>query len=243
MDNVQEFTEEYGDYLEDIRQRVYQTALVFVGAFLLGLFSTHYLLPFMVSLLSIDDVLIVASSPFQLLQLAMSAGFLSGILITIPFAFLQAFLFLRGSLLPEERRLIFLLIPLSALLFIIGFLYGFGVMFYAIGLVAQINIAFNITNLWSVTELISELLITSALLGLVFEFPIVLSALIRLRVCSVDFLRRNRRVAFALILVFVALLPPTDGISFLVMSIPLVAIYELTIFGNSFRRGEEQLKV
>ncbi len=242
MGNFASFAETYGPYLEEIRKRLYRLAIVFTGAFILGLFSTNIFLPFFVHFLSIENVTIVATSPFQLLELAMSAGFFSAIVITIPFAFQQAYAFLRDGLLPRERRMIFLLIPLSLFLFFLGFSYGFAVMYYAIGFIANVNAGFGITNLWSVTQFLSQILITSALLGCIFEFPVVLSALIRLRVCSVGFLRRNRRIAYAGIFIFVALLPPTDGLSFLVMSLPLILMYELTILANSFRGRKELLE-
>lgn len=241
MGELETFTETYSEYLEDIRKRFYRVAIVFVGAFLIGVFSTHLVLPFFVEFVSIPGVTIIATSPFQLLELTMNVGFFTALALTIPFAFIELFGFLGSGLLPGERRLILLLIPLSVLLFCIGFSYGFSVMYFAIELIARTNMGFGITNLWDISQFISQILITSALLGVIFEFPIILSALIRFGVLSVGFLRRNRRTAIATILVFVALLPPTDGLSFIVMAIPLVAIYELTILGNSFPRREKLL--
>ena len=242
-EELETFTEKYGEYLEDIRRRFYRIAIVFVGAFLIGIFSTHLVLPFFVDFLSIQNVTIITTSPFQLLELTMNAGFFTAIILTIPFAFWQVFSFLGGGLLPHERRLILFLIPLSILLFCGGFTYGFSVMYFAIELIAQTNTGFGITNLWDITQFISQILITSALLGIIFEFPIILSALIRFGALSVDFLRRNRRIAIATILIFVALLPPTDGLSFIVMSVPLVVIYEMTILGNSFQKRKELLEI
>lgn len=242
MGELEAFTEKYGVYLEDIRKRFYRTALVFVAAFMLGMFGTHVVLPLFVQFLSIQDVTIIATSPFQLLELTMNTGFFTALIITIPFAFWQMFGFLGNGLLPHERNTILLLIPLSALLFCIGFAYGFSVMYFAIELIAGTNASFGITNLWDISQFISQMLITSALLGILFEFPIILSALIRFGALSVDFLRKNRRSAIAAILIFVALLPPTDGLSFIVMSVPLVVIYEVTILANSFTRRKERLE-
>jgi sec-independent protein translocase protein TatC len=115
-------------------------------------------------------------------------------------------------------------------------------MYYAVQLIAQVNIGLGITNLWNVSQFISQLLLTSALLGFLFEFPIVLTLLLRLGMFNVAYLRRNRRFAIAIIVIFVALLPPTDGLSFIVMSLPLVCMYELTIILNSFHKRKELLE-
>ncbi len=241
MEDIEPLTERYGSYLEEVRRRLYRVAIVFAGSFVLGLFSMSALLPFFVTLFTIPGVTVVATSPFQLLELAMSAGFFSAIVITIPFALQQAYAFLRDALLPAERRAMRWLVPLSLLLFAAGFSYGFAVMYFAIAMIAQVNIGFGIANLWNVSQFISQVLITSALLGAIFQFPLVLSALVRLGLVPAASLRRNRRVALAGIFIFVALLPPTDGLSFIVMSLPLVALYEVTIIANSLRRRKELL--
>jgi sec-independent protein translocase protein TatC len=235
------FTERYGGYLEEIRARVYRLAIVFVVTFVAGLASTSILLPYFVRLFTIPGATIIATSPFQLLELAMNTGFFCAIALTLPYAFHQVYTFLHDALLPHERRLIVWFVPLSIMLFLIGFSYGFAVMYYAVTVIAQVNVGFGITNLWNITQFISQILITSALLGVLFEFPLVISGLIRLGVITPRFLRRNRRIAYAAIFVFIALLPPTDGISFLVMSVPLLALYELTIAGNSFQKRKELL--
>lgn len=233
MGDTDAFFDQYGAYLEEARRRLYRIAIVFAAAFVLGLFSTAALLPLFVRLFAVPSVTIVATSPFQLLELAMSAGFFSAIVITLPFAFQQAYAFARKALLPRERSAILWLIPLSIFLFAAGFSYGFAVMYYAIFAIAQVNTGFGITNLWNVSQFISQILITAALLGVIFQFPLILSGLIHIRAVSAGMLRRNRRVAWAAICIFTALLPPTDGLSFIVMSLPLVALYELTILANS----------
>lgn len=241
-EDLEAFTEKYALYLEDIRMRFYRVAIIFVAAFLVGMFCTQLILPFFVHFLSIQHVTIVATSPFQLLELTMNVGFFTALIFTIPFAFHQVFTFLGGGLFPHEKRMIVVLIPLSLFLFCLGFVYGVGVMYVAIEYIATANASFGITNLWDISQFISQILITSALLGIIFEFPLVLIALMRFNLLSIDFLRRNRRGAIATILIFVALLPPTDGLSFIVMSVPLVVMYEATILVSTITRRKELLQ-
>ncbi|KND47042.1 MAG: sec-independent protein translocase protein TatC [Parcubacteria bacterium C7867-004] len=242
MEEIEVYIAKYGHYLEEIRKRIYRIVIVYIVAFLAGLFSTNLFVRFFITYLNVDNVTIVATSPFQLLDLAMSIGFFLATIVTIPFAIQQIYSFLSGGLLPHERRIFFTLIPLSVLLFLVGFTYGFGVMYYAVEVIAQVNVSFGITNLWNVSHFISQMLITAALLGMIFEFPIMLTLLIRIGLFPVSFLRRKRRIAMAAIFVFVALLPPTDGLSFMIMSLPLVGIYELTIVLNSFYKRKEPLE-
>jgi len=59
--------------------------------------------------------------------------------------------------------------------------------------------------------------------------------LIKMGVFDIDFLKKKRRIAIFVIFLFTTLLPPTDGLSLLAMALPLVVLYEATIFVNSFK--------
>lgn len=237
MDRLTAYVETYGDYLEDVRRRLYVVVIIFVCIFVAGFFATPYLVKLMTSFLKISSVSIVATAPFQLIDLAMDVGFFLAVVFTSPVLLFHVYQFLRPGLLYAERRVFFFLIPVGVVLFILGFTYGFAIMYCALGAVALVNQSVGIVNLWDISLFMSQMLLTSTLLGLLFEFPIIISFLIRLGVVQVDFLRAKRRHAIVIIFLFVGLLPPTDGLSLILMSAPLVAIYELTIMLNAQRVG------
>ena len=66
--------------------------------------------------------------------------------------------------------------------------------------------------------------------GLAFLLPIVILGLVRLRVLSSDVLRRNRSIAFVLLLIAAALLPTVDPVSLAFEVVPLVLLFELSIW-------------
>ena len=67
--------------------------------------------------------------------------------------------------------------------------------------------------------------------GLVFELPLVLTFLARLGVVSVDFLKKNRKYALLLFFVGAAILTPPDVITQVMMALPLILLYEISIVG------------
>jgi sec-independent protein translocase protein TatC len=236
MDEFKKYTTEYLDYLEDIRQRVYRLIVVFLAFFAIGFFLTTPLLKIFINLLQIKDVKIITTSPFQTIDLAMSIGISFAIIAILPMVIFQAYSFLKSGLLKRERRFFFMLLPISLLLFVIGFSYGFATLYYALQVIAGINLTLGVVNLWDISKFISQIVLTSALLGTIFQFPIILTFLMNIGVMSIKILESKRRHAIAAIFIFVSLLPPTDGLSLIVMSLPLIAIYELTIFFNSYRK-------
>ncbi len=243
MEEFQSYVATYGEYLDDIRKRVYRSVILFAVAFAGGFFLTGPLVRAFLSVLHLKDATIVATSPFQLVDLAMSVGIFCAIVLTLPYIVHQIYGFLRPGLFPNERRIFISFIPVSIFLFILGFAYGFAVMYYALGLIAAVNVGLGVVNLWDIGQFVSQIMITSALLGILFELPLALTFLIRLGIVQVEFLRAKRSHAIVLILILVALLPPTDGLSFVVMSTPLIVIYELIIVFNSFGRKPRKIEI
>jgi len=67
--------------------------------------------------------------------------------------------------------------------------------------------------------------------GLVFELPIVLTFMAKLGIVSVDFLKKNRKYALLLFFAGAAILTPPDVITQIMMALPLMVLYEVSIIG------------
>lgn len=227
------YLNEYGVYLEDLKRRILLLVKIFAVIFASGFFLTGLIVKTAIQLLSFKDVSIVITSPFQMVDIAMSTGFFIASVITAPIAVYQIYTFLSPGLLPKEKRLFIMLIPVALILFFIGFAYGFMVLYFGISVIAEINVKLGVVNYWDIGKFISDIVLTSSLLGLIFQFPIIITFLVRLGLFNSRFLRKKRRIAYFLIMVFVSLLPPTDGLSLILMAAPMIIIYELTILANS----------
>jgi sec-independent protein translocase protein TatC len=73
---------------------------------------------------------------------------------------------------------------------------------------------------------------TASFLGLFFEFPIIITVLIKLDIITIQDLKDKRKLAYFFICALTALLPPTDGISLIAIALPLILLYEVTILFN-----------
>ena len=124
------------------------------------------------------------------------------------------------------------LLPLAIFLFLGGFFYGVGVMKYVIGLFYENSLKLDITNLLDVSVLLTQIIATSSLLGAAFEFPIVLTALMKMKVVSYDAVTSRRSIVYFALLLFATLLPPTDLLSLALLTVPLLLLFESTMFLN-----------
>ncbi len=219
-------------YVEDLYRRLYIAVILFAIAFVGGFFATSYIMRTILSIIVLDKVVIATTSPFQFAEIAVDTGFLVALMCTVPYIVFSLYTFIAPALTRREKFMLFQWIPIGVGLFVMGFLYGVFILYYAFGILAALNAELGIQNVWNVTKFLSQMFVTSALLGLVFQFPMVLSLGIRLGFFTKSHLKEKRQIAYVAIFVLVSLLPPTDGISLIAMALPLMLLYEVTILIN-----------
>lgn len=233
MERFNQIFSGYYDYFESIRKRIYVLAVFFFAFFIAGFFGAGYILRAAVGVFDLQNAVIVTTSPFQFLDLATKIGLYTGLIFCLPLLIYQMYDFLKDGLSGKEKRLFFFLLPVGLILFAVGFAYGYGILFFYLNSVSGINLAFGLKNMWDISTFLSQVILTSALLGLVFQFPIILTFLIRAGLFDTAYLRKKRRFAIAIIFIFVGFLPPPDIFSTILEALPLVLIYEMTIWANS----------
>ena len=184
----------------------------------------------LISAMGAGDTLIYTNLPEAFFTF-LKAAFLSGILLTSPIIIYQFWMFTAPGLYQKEKRLLLPIVFLSALFFIGGALFGYFVVF---------PWGFKFF-LWFATETIKPmpsmkeyLSFASKLLlafGLVFELPLVITFLARLGLVSVSFLKKNRKYALLLFFAGAAILTPPDVVTQVMMAMPLMVLYEISILG------------
>lgn len=222
----------YGPFLSEVQKKLY---LVFVIFFLAGVFGFVYyqqILGVVMRLFRLEGINLVLTSPYQFIDLAVSTGILTGLIVSLPLLGYFVLTFIRPALASREYGLILRLYPLAVVLFIIGFTFGGWIIQLIINLYSDITLDFAVENIWDVSHFFSQILATGISLALIFELPIVLTLLLKLRLIKLVGLRRSRKVIYAAILVFVALLPPNDIISLALLSVPPLLLFEITLLLN-----------
>lgn len=159
----------------------------------------------------------------------MKVAFYFSLLLAMPFLLWQLYAFVLPAFTPKERRQVTPLLALIPVLFLCGVAFGyFLVLPAAVRFLQNFNAdQFNI--LVQARDYYRFAVITLLAMGLVFQLPVGILALVRMRILSVRQLRQNRRYAIVILAVVAMLLPGTDPVSMLVEFVPLLALYELSI--------------
>jgi len=140
-------------------------------------------------------------------------------------------MFIAPGLYHKERRLFLPVIFLSSLFFIGGALFGYYIVFpwgfkFFLGFASE-----TIKPLPSMKEYLSFSSKMLLAFGLVFELPLILTFLAKLGIVSVAFLKKQRKYALLLFFTGAAILTPPDVVTQIMMALPLMILYEISIIG------------
>jgi sec-independent protein translocase protein TatC len=161
----------------------------------------------------------------------LKVSLLAGLMLASPVILYQFWMFVAPGLYKKERRLLAPIVLLSSFFFIAGGLFGYFIVFpwgfkFFLGFATE-----TIRPLPSMKEYLSFSAKLLLAFGMVFELPMILTFLARLGIVSVDFLKKNRKYAVLLIFVGAAILTPPDVVTQIMMALPLMFMYELSIIG------------
>lgn len=236
------YIEKYSHFLSEIRKKVITVLIAFGASTFVGFFFYEQIIKFLINLLSLKGVNIVFTSPFQFINLAISCGVAAGIIISFPLLIYEIFSFLKPALSQKEYKMITSFLPLSLILFAVGFIFGVIIMKWQIDIFLGRSISLGIGNILDISKLLSVVLITSALMGVGFQFPVVLLILLRLGLIKHEGLSKIRKWIYLGSLVFAILLPPDSILADILLSLPLIILFEVTLLINrSFERNHAAL--
>jgi sec-independent protein translocase protein TatC len=154
-----------------------------------------------------------------------------GLVLSFPVILFQLWRFISPALKKEEKRYTYPAILSSTLLFVGG-------VWFAYSLILPVGVKFllafgteSLRGLLGVSRYLSFLLFFVLSFGLVFQLPVVIFFLARLGIVSPETLRKRRREAIVIIFIAAAVLTPSvDMFTQLMMGLPLLVLYEISIW-------------
>ena len=229
---LQETINRYFPYLLEIRKRLLFVVSLFAVAAVIGFIYYEKITFTVLQFFSLKGVNVVFTSPFQFFSLAINSGIVAGLVVVFPLLLYQLLAFLKPALRPKEFKLVVAALPLSLVLAGLGFTFGIWVMKYIVAIFYQKSLELHIGNVLDIELLLSKIILTSALMGLAFQFPVVMTFLMHFKLIKHRQLVAWRPFAYMVALLFVMLLPPTDLVSDVLLVLPLVLLFELTLILN-----------
>jgi sec-independent protein translocase protein TatC len=217
------------EHLDELRTRLIIALFAIVPAFALTFAFHERIMEWLTGPLP-DDKQLVTLGVTEPFTVSVKVSFIAALAIALPIVLWQIWAFLAPALAPRYERVVVLFVILATGLFATGVVF----MYYVVLPRALDFLTSYDDNLYNI-QIRANYYYTFAALtllagGLAFLLPIFVLALVRLRVVTTQQLRRNRRIAYVLLLVFAIILPTVDPVSLAFETLPLIVLYELSIW-------------
>jgi len=169
--------------------------------------------------------------------------FVGGIIVAFPYIFWEFWRFIKPALTKKELSKTRGVIFWVSFLFFLGITFGYFIIApYTVNFFANFQLDDNIENRWTITSYIDTLVPLILGTGLAFQLPLVMFFLAKVGLMSPDFLRRNRKYAIVIILILAGIITPPDVISQIICTIPLMLLYEISIWLTAKVQKEKALE-
>lgn len=160
---------------------------------------------------------------------------ISGFIIAFPYVIWEIWRFLKPGLTSKEREYTTGVVFFSSVLFILGILFGYYLIApLSINFLGGYRVSEQILNEIDLSSYISTVSTVTLSSGMVFELPIVVFFLTKIGLITPQIMRNYRRHSFVGVLILAAVITPPDVSSQILVAIPIVVLYEISIYISGF---------
>lgn len=213
------------EHLSDLRKQIIKGLTVFILFFIVVFSTINIWFPFITRGHSL-----VILGPLEVVKFYMTISTTLAFGLAMPFLVHFLWSFIKPGLKEEESRFLGLYAPIMLVLFLVGVAFGYFVV-NPLSYTFLVSIgATNFDVMVSANEYMHFLIMTTVPLGLLFELPIVALFLSAIGVLTAESMKKIRGWSYIAMGVGSAVITPPDFISQLLVLIPMIILYEISIY-------------
>jgi len=185
-----------------------------------------------------DESLCMKDLNFGLINISMSGqfttdlkvAFMTGLVLAFPYILWEVWRFIKPALYDKERKHANGLVFWGSFLFMAGLCFGYFVVTpMSVFFFGNYQVDASVSNQIDLSSFIDLVVSTTFGAGIVFELPIVVYFLAKIGIVTAAFLKRSRKISYVVILIIAAIITPPDVTSQIIVTIPLVILFEISI--------------
>jgi sec-independent protein translocase protein TatC len=219
------------EHIGELRKRLMFVVVFFMLAFIGSFFLAEPLIRY---LQHADEAKELTMNAFRLtdpLKVYLEMMVFISLIITSPLILFQLWSFISPGLLERERKVTLSYIPISLLLFLGGLSFAYFVLFpYVVQFMMNLSDELNIQTVIGINEYFHFLFQLTLPFGFLFQLPVVMLFMTRLGIITPMFMSQMRRYAYFILLVIAAFITPPDIVSHMMVTVPLLFLYEISIW-------------
>lgn len=225
------------EHLEDLRKGLIVSIVAIIIASIPAFYYSDLILEFIKQPLTMTKTELNFTGVFTPFYVKITLSLIGGLILSFPVVAWQIWGFMAPALYPSERRSVIILFPAIIALFAAGVLFGYLVIMPTALYFLVVVMGTGLNPIITVDDYVNKLLAFTIPFGLVFELPIVVYFLTRLRIIKPEMLSKNRKYAVLAIAVLSAVLTPgPDPVSQCLLGVPIYLLYEISIVVSKLAR-------
>lgn len=171
----------------------------------------------------------------------LTSSFVIGLIIAFPYVFWELWRFVRPGLYENERQVTTGVVLVVSILFLSGALFGYYILTpISVQFLANYTLDPSIINEFDIISYVSTMLTLVLGCALLFQLPILIYFLAKAGIVSAQSMKVYRRHAIVVIFVVAAIITPADVFSQIIVALPLILLYEISIFIAGFVKKKEE---
>ncbi len=217
-------------HLRELRNRILVCVVLLLAVFALCLSFAPRIVTLLTDMGKRFDYVYVYIAPQELFLVYMNVALVGAVVVCFPVLAYQVYAFCSPGLSGKERTYISGALIAGALCFLLGVAFAYFISLpFMLRFLIQFTGEVDVSASISIQSYISFLLTVFVIFGLVFELPVVTVLLTGLGIVKADWLARGRKVMIVIIFVLAAIITPPDIVSQIMVAVPMLALYELSI--------------
>ncbi|MDF2836233.1 MAG: Sec-independent protein translocase, TatC subunit [Paenibacillus sp.] len=229
------------EHLGELRKRLMYVVIVLTIGLVLGLVAAEPLYNYLMSMEPANTMTLHTFSLWDGISMYMKFAFVIALVVTLPFTAYQLWSFVKPALRPIEQRSTLKYVPFALLMFLVGLAFSYFVVFpLAFNFTRTVAEHLNLEETYGIIQYFTFMFSILIPISLLFELPLVIMFLTAIRLVNPLRLRKMRRLAYFIMAFIGITITPPDLISDILVIIPLVLLYEFSVFlsGIVFRKQQ-----
>tara|TARA_B100000508_G_scaffold75230_1_gene58666 strand:- start:137538 stop:138332 length:795 start_codon:yes stop_codon:yes gene_type:complete len=237
------------DHLEELRWRIVKSVIailvfaigmwfikewvinnIFISMTKPSFISFHYMCEYLDICIGDIPIKFQSNKVGSQFSYALMMSFVGGFILAFPFVFYQLWSFVKPGLKQNEKSAVRGITFFVTILFFIGVVFGYLVVApLCIQFFGYFSLSEEFENIWMIGSFMSLIISSVIFTGLLFLLPIVVYILTKIGILTPAFLRKYRKHSIVGVLILSALITPPDFISQVIVSVPIIILYEIGI--------------
>ena len=222
------------DHLEEFRWAILKSIITIAGMMIASWFLTDMFYATITRLSKQAELELISTMLMEAIMIKLQMAFFMGLVLALPFVFYFSWSFVSPGLYDKEKKWVLPMVYVATGLFLIGASIAYFIIIPFLLSFIKGMMYEDVRQMITIGDFISKLLKLTVLFGVIFEMPLLSYILAKIGIIKHTWMSKYRKYAIVAIFILGAVFTPPDPISQVMMAIPLICLYEISILVARF---------